>query len=135
MKGKVAPELVYHRERLLHPLKRTRPKGDPDPGWQRIGWDEALDTTAARLRALSRDHGPESVVFSAASPSASALSDSLDWVERLRRAFGSPNLCIYMELCGWGRYLASSFTYGASVPGVYMPEIEPGRVASRRATG
>lgn len=28
-----------------------------------------------------------------------------------------------MELCGWGRYLASLFTYGASVPGAYMPDI------------
>ncbi|HZC08269.1 MAG TPA: hypothetical protein VE338_21730, partial [Ktedonobacterales bacterium] len=45
-KGRAAPELVYHAERLLHPLKRTRPKGDPNPGWQRISWDEALDLTA-----------------------------------------------------------------------------------------
>src|SRR5688500_12323972 len=85
IKGKVAPELVYHPERLLHPLRRTRPKGDPDPGWQRIGWDEALATTAERLLRVSRDHGPESVVFSSASPSTSAMSDALDWVQRLRR--------------------------------------------------
>lgn len=123
-KGRAAPELVYHPDRLHFPLKRTRPKGDPDPGWQRIGWDEALDTTAARLLQLSREHGPESVVFSAASPSTSALSDSVDWVQRLRRAFGSPNFCVSMELCGWGRYLASVYTFGASVPGAYLPDLE-----------
>ena len=39
VKGKAAPELVYHPERLQYPVKRTRPKGDPDPGWQRITWD------------------------------------------------------------------------------------------------
>src|SRR4051794_38333650 len=49
-KGRAAPELVYSAERLLYPLKRTRPKGEKDPGWQRISWDEALDTTASRLR-------------------------------------------------------------------------------------
>jgi anaerobic selenocysteine-containing dehydrogenase len=49
VKGKAAPEIVYHPERLLHPLKRTNPKGTNDPGWQRITWDEALDTVAARL--------------------------------------------------------------------------------------
>jgi len=49
-KGRAAPELVYHPDRLLHPLKRTRAKGDPDPGWQRISWDEALGLTATRLR-------------------------------------------------------------------------------------
>src|SRR5262245_58565329 len=26
-KGRAAPELVYHPDRLLYPLKRTRPKG------------------------------------------------------------------------------------------------------------
>ena len=29
-----------------------------------------------------------------------------------------------MELCGWGRYLATLYTFGASVPGVYMPDLE-----------
>jgi anaerobic selenocysteine-containing dehydrogenase len=123
-KGRAAPELVYHADRLQFPLKRTRPKGDSDPGWQRIGWDEALATTATRLRALARDHGPESVVFSSASPSTSAMSDSVDWVQRLRRAYGSPNFCVAMELCGWGRYLAPVYTFGASVPGAYLPDLE-----------
>ena len=53
-KGRAAPELVYHPDRLLYPLKRTRPKGDPDPGWQRISWNEALDLTATRLRSMAR---------------------------------------------------------------------------------
>ena len=39
-------------------------------------------------------------------------------------AFGSPNLCASMELCGWGRYQATTYTFGASVPGVYMPDLE-----------
>jgi anaerobic selenocysteine-containing dehydrogenase len=124
IKGKAAPEIVYHAERLRHPLRRTNPKGADDPGWQRITWDEALDTVATRLRALARDHGPECVVFGTASPSTSAMSDSVDWVLRLKRAFGSPNLCTYMELCGWGRYQASIFTYGASVPGAYLPDLD-----------
>src|SRR5690349_24496339 len=68
-KGRAAPELVYHPDRLVYPLKRTRPKGDPDPGWQRISWDEALDLTAARLRAIAGTHGAHSVVFSVVSPS------------------------------------------------------------------
>jgi anaerobic selenocysteine-containing dehydrogenase len=31
-KGRASPELVYAEDRLLYPLRRTRPKGDPDPG-------------------------------------------------------------------------------------------------------
>ncbi len=123
-KGRAAPELVYHPDRLLYPLKRTRPKGDPDPGWQQISWDEALDLTAARLRRIAEDHGPESVAFSMASPSTSASDDSAVWIQRLMNAFGSPNMCASWELCAWGRYQATLYTYGASVPGVYMPDLE-----------
>jgi anaerobic selenocysteine-containing dehydrogenase len=124
LKGKAAPEIVYHPSRLLHPLRRTRPKGDPDPGWERITWDEALGTVAARLKTAAAADGPQSVTFSSSSPSTSAISDAVDWVQRLIRAFGSPNYCNYVELCGWGRYLAPLYTFGASVPGVYVPDLE-----------
>lgn len=124
VKGKAAPEIVRHADRLVSPLKRTNPKGAEDPGWQRISWDEALDTVAERLLALARDHGPECVMFGSASPSTSAMSDSVDWVARLRRAFGSPNMCVYMELCGWGRYMAPLYTFGAPVPGAYLPDLD-----------
>src|SRR5690242_11532918 len=63
-KGRAAPELVYHLERLTHPLRRTRPKGDSAPAWERIGWDEALDLTAAAMRRIADRHGPEAVCFS-----------------------------------------------------------------------
>lgn len=124
LKGKAAPEIVYHPSRLLHPLRRTKPKDAGDPGWERITWDEALDAVAVRLRTAAATDGPESVGFSSSSPSTSAISDAVDWVQRLVRAFGSPNYCNYMELCGWGRYLAPLYTFGASVPGAYLPDLE-----------
>ena len=125
-KGRAAPELVYHPDRLLHPLKRTRPKGDPDPGWQRIGWDEALDLCATRLRSIAERHGPAGVVFTAVSPSTSAIADSVHWIQRLMRAFGSPNFCASMELCGWGRTFATRYTFGVGngVTGTTMPDLE-----------
>jgi anaerobic selenocysteine-containing dehydrogenase len=123
-KGRAAPELVYHQDRLLHPMKRTRPKGDPDPGWQRISWDEALDLTASGLRQLAEQHGPESVVFSIVSPSTSASTDAKIWIERLVRAFGSPSVSIAVELCGWGRHMALIDTYGVSLPGGVLPDLE-----------
>jgi anaerobic selenocysteine-containing dehydrogenase len=124
VKGKAAPEITAHPDRLRHPMKRTAGKGAADPGWQRISWDEALDTVADRLGALARDHGPEAVVFSSVSPSTAAIVDCIDWIQRLQRAFGSPNFVYSMELCGWGRHLASLYTYGAPVPGQYMPDLD-----------
>jgi Molybdopterin oxidoreductase Fe4S4 domain len=40
IKGSAAPEVVYSPDRLRQPMKRTRPKGDPDPGWVQISWEE-----------------------------------------------------------------------------------------------
>jgi len=124
IKGKVAPELVYHADRLTHPMKRTNPKGDPDPGWQRISWDEALQMIAERLTRLAEQHGPETVVFTNASPSTSALCDSIDWLLRLRKVYGSPNQAYSMELCGWGRHLANLYSYGVGLPAACMPDLE-----------
>src|SRR5512144_1656650 len=66
VKGRAAPRIVEHPDRLLHPLRRTRPKGAPDPGWERISWDEALDTVASRLGRIAEESGPEAVVFGSA---------------------------------------------------------------------
>src|SRR5215813_8758852 len=111
-KGRAAPELVYHPDRLTHPLKRTRPKGDPDPGWKPIGWDEALDLTAAAMRRIAERYGPEAFAFSTASPSTTAIADSSGWIRRLMNAFGAPNASTNVEVCGWGRGFATRYTYG-----------------------
>jgi anaerobic selenocysteine-containing dehydrogenase len=60
--GKVAKYLdrEYSPERLLYPLKRTGEKGEGR--FQRICWDEALDTIATRLAAGAREFGPESIL-------------------------------------------------------------------------
>lgn len=114
-KGRAAPELVHHPERLLHPLRRTRPKGDPDPGWERIGWDQALDHVASALRAIADTHGPEAVAFAVTSPSATAISDAAPWIDRLMNAFGSPNNCYGTEVCNWHKDYATRYTFGAGI--------------------
>ncbi|MEZ0578155.1 molybdopterin-dependent oxidoreductase [Nocardioides sp. MH1] len=123
VKGKAAPKILEHPDRLLHPMRRTGPKGG-DPGWERIGWDEALDTIAERLMAAKEEHGAGAVAFTSSSPSTTAISDAIEWVQRLSRAFGSPNFSNYMELCGWGRQMAPLYTFGAAVPGRYLPDLE-----------
>src|SRR5712691_9261251 len=126
-KGRAAPELVYHRERLTHPLRRTRPNGEPDPGWERISWDEALGLTAAARRRVAERHGPESVAFTLSSPSTTAIADSSGFIRRLANAFGTPNAGITLDLCGWGRAFATRYTYGVGSVGIgsggAMPDI------------
>ena len=111
-KGRAAPELVYHKDRLKRPLRRTRPKGDSDPGWEEISWDAALDQIAAAMRRIAEQHGPEAVAFSQSSPSTTAIADSAAFVVRLMNAFGTPNMVSALELCGWGRGFATRYVFG-----------------------
>jgi len=119
-KGRAAPELVYSKQRLLHPMKRTRPKGDPDPGWQRISWDEALDTTAQELKRAAEKGGSESVAFSITTVSGTSMQDGYPWVERLRQCFGTPNVVASIDVCNFARDFVYPHTFGVGMP---MPDL------------
>jgi len=69
--GKVAKYLdrVYSPERILYPLRRKPGvakgqlvRGREHEAFERISWDEALDGIAARLRQISDEYGPESIL-------------------------------------------------------------------------
>jgi anaerobic selenocysteine-containing dehydrogenase len=52
-------ERIHHPERLMHPMRRTGPKGSGR--FARISWDEALDEIAARFNQVEREFGSEAV--------------------------------------------------------------------------
>jgi len=60
--GKVARylEREYSPDRLLYPQKRIGTKGEGK--FQRISWDEALDTIANRLSAIAAEYGSEAIL-------------------------------------------------------------------------
>ena len=49
-------ERSYHPERILHPLRRSGPKGSGQ--FQRVSWEQALSDIAARLQAIAAQ-GPD----------------------------------------------------------------------------
>jgi anaerobic selenocysteine-containing dehydrogenase len=51
---------VYDPGRILHPLRRSGPKGSGQ--FERISWDEALDEIAARFRSIADEHGAEAIM-------------------------------------------------------------------------
>jgi len=79
-------DLVYHPDRLKHPLRRTGPRGSGQ--WKRISWDEALDEIAARLTAIKRNHGPEAIALGTGTG-----RHHIRWVSRFGHALGTPNWC------------------------------------------
>jgi anaerobic selenocysteine-containing dehydrogenase len=116
VKGTAAPEIVYSPDRLRQPMVRTRPKGDANPGWLEITWDQALNLAARRLNDIKENFGPEAVVFSRATTAGSAAIDFDGWIQRLANAFGSPNLLTSNHICTWNRRVGSKYTYGVGMP-------------------
>ncbi|TVQ57861.1 MAG: molybdopterin oxidoreductase family protein [Rhodobacteraceae bacterium] len=51
---------TYAPDRLLHPLRRVGPKGAGQ--FERISWDEALGTIAARFASVIETHGAEAIM-------------------------------------------------------------------------
>jgi anaerobic selenocysteine-containing dehydrogenase len=60
--GKVAQylEREYSPGRLLYPQRRIGPKGEGR--FERISWEDALDTIAARLGTVAEEFGPEAIL-------------------------------------------------------------------------
>jgi len=60
--GKVAQylEREYSPGRLLYPQRRVGAKGEGR--FERISWDDALDTIAGRLQAIAAEFGPEAIL-------------------------------------------------------------------------
>ncbi|MCB1500317.1 MAG: molybdopterin oxidoreductase family protein [Bauldia sp.] len=57
-------ERVHNPDRLVHPLRRKGGKGDADwrgGGWERIGWDDALDIVAEAFVKATARYGSETV--------------------------------------------------------------------------
>ncbi|MFG2874354.1 molybdopterin-dependent oxidoreductase [Streptomyces sp. NPDC048337] len=115
-KGRAAAEIAHSSRRLTTPLRRTRPKTDPDPGWEPVSWDEALGEIAEKLARIAAEDGPEAVAFGVATPSGTMVSDATEWIERFVRHFGSPNTVYSAEICNWHKDFAHAFTFGCALP-------------------
>lgn len=87
------PYVVYHPDRLRHPLKRVGTRGEGK--WERITWEEAFDTVADRFNQVKRNYGPESVVFFRGTG-----RDIGTYISRLAYSFGSPNLADFAPMDG-----------------------------------
>ncbi|MDU5066328.1 MAG: molybdopterin-dependent oxidoreductase [Eggerthella sp.] len=60
-KSQASLQACYHPDRLAYPMKRTNPKGDDDPGWVRISWDEALAEAGTKLNEIKEQRGGNSM--------------------------------------------------------------------------
>jgi cysteine desulfurase NifS len=59
--GRHSPQIVHDPDRLLHPLRRSGPKGSH--AFERISWAEAYNTIVARFNEIRDEYGPEAVAI------------------------------------------------------------------------
>ena len=50
----------YHPDRILHPLRRTGPKGSKQ--FERVSWDEALNEVVSRWKEIIDEYGTQAIV-------------------------------------------------------------------------
>ena len=105
-KGQANRQYIYRKDRVQTPLRRVGEKGSGV--FEPIGWDEALDEIADRMKDYKRSFGAESVAF---------FSGYNKWyrpfLERMAYAFGSPNYGTESSCCFTSSVIAWRLNAGA----------------------
>ena len=113
-KGFAYTQLVYHPDRLKYPLKRVGERGEGK--WQRLSWDEALDTIADKFTEIREKYGPLSIAGCSGGNTKRALQANYC----LMYSLGSPNVGYTDSHYCWGPFpTAETYTYG----GLLLTEI------------
>jgi anaerobic selenocysteine-containing dehydrogenase len=101
-------QYVYHADRFMYPMKRVGERGEGT--FERITWDEALDTVEERFNAIRDKYGAEAVIFAQGTG-----RDIGGPISFLCYSYGSPNwvqLGLAGHSCYTPRLAAMMFTHG-----------------------
>lgn len=101
---------TYSDQRVLHPMKRVGRKGEGR--FQRISWDEALDTIAARFQAIAKSpDGPQAILpYSYAGTMGLLQYGSMDrrFFHRLGASLLDRTICATAGKAGWTATVGSA---------------------------
>jgi anaerobic selenocysteine-containing dehydrogenase len=107
-KGIASIQLAYHPDRLTHPVRRIGPKGSGQ--WERISWDEALDTLAERILQYKEQYGAESIVMGYGTGRENEAA-----IYRFANLLGTPNVLTAGHFCYGPRIATGIITCGTNV--------------------
>lgn len=111
-------DIINNDKRVLYPMKRDIGDRGKDK-WERISWEEALDTVERRFNEYKKRHGAESVAFFQGTG-----RDIAAYISRLAWSFGSPNYAFSLSnvACFGPRIFASMMTTGVFMVGDYSQQ-------------
>ena len=102
-------ERTYHAERLLHPMRRVGNKGEGK--FERISWDEAIDTIASRLTEIAA-RAPQAILpYSYAGTMGLVQGDSMS--ARFFHHLGASLLD--RTICATAGFTGYKYTIGATI--------------------
>ncbi len=105
-KGAAAPEILYHKNRLTHPLRRKGVRGGNQ--WERVSWDEAIAEMAERFDRVRRESGTEYLAVAQGTG-----RPYTEFTNLFANAFGTPNFLSPGHNCFLPRVIGSTITAGA----------------------
>ena len=106
-KGIASAQIAYHPDRLTHPVRRIGPKGSGR--WERISWDEALDTIAERILDYKSRFGAESIVMGYGTG-----RENEAVIYRFANLLGTPNVLTAGHFCYGPRIATGIITCGSN---------------------
>ena len=104
-RGRQLVDYVYSPDRLRYPMKRV------NSGWERISWDEALDTIAGKLQQIKDEYGAHALAIFCGSIGVEN-NELAAFARRFRGAYGTPNFLSVESNCFRSRILAHQLTFG-----------------------
>ncbi|HEY1814312.1 MAG TPA: molybdopterin oxidoreductase family protein [Kofleriaceae bacterium] len=107
-KGTALADLHHDPDRLRHPMRRD---GDT---WHELGWDEAIDLVATKLRAIRRAHGADSIAVYQGNPTAHNLG-LLTIGQLALRTLGTKNMYSATSLDQLPHMLAALQMFGSQL--------------------
>ncbi len=106
-KGTHAHEVIYHPDRVTHPLKRSAGKGEGQ--WQAISWEEAYRLMADRFGEIREKHGAEAI---ATITGCYHKENAVDAAFLFSQLIGTPNVLDANHLCIIPDVIAQVVTVG-----------------------
>ncbi len=104
-------ERTYHPDRLQYPQRRIGPRGSAR--FERISWDEALDTVARELRRVRDTYGNAAILDASRTGSQSMLHGRVA-AQRFHNMFGGCTE-LWSNMSAEAEVFAVRMTYGAGV--------------------
>ena len=126
LRGRGLREWVYSKERLLHPMKRTGKRGQGR--FERITWDEALDTVASELGRIIEQYGNEAVFRLYGTGNLGGVVSSRDQIDRLMHILGG-RLGLHNSYSTAQITHAMQYTYGENNTGNHITDLVNSKLA------